>query len=108
MEHVQENETQLFSQRGVKPVAASEAMAFASGDGLGSCVGQDFDERCSTHHRSTPPCSPRPSEALKHRSKTTESMSKLSQSRNIIDVRTDENFLNGVATLPFKAILTED
>lgn len=42
-------------------------MACASGDGPGSCVCPDFDERCSTHHRSTPPCSRRPSEVLQQK-----------------------------------------
>lgn len=54
---------------GLLPVAAWQAMACVSGGGLGSCVGPDFDERCSTHRKSTHPCSPRPSEALRGKRK---------------------------------------
>lgn len=54
-----------YSLMGWLPVAAWEAMVCASGGGLESCVCPDFDERCSTRHRSTRPCSLRPSEALR-------------------------------------------
>lgn len=46
------------------PAAVWEAMACASGGGLASCASPDFDEHCSTRHKSTRLCSPRPSEAL--------------------------------------------
>lgn len=39
-------------------------MACVSGGGLGSCVFPNFDEHCSTRHKSTHPCSQRPSEVL--------------------------------------------
>lgn len=42
---------------------------YASGGGLGSCACPGFDEHCSTRHKSTHPCSLRPSEDLKDKDK---------------------------------------
>lgn len=58
---------QMFPARETLPVAAWEATACASGVGLVSCVCPGSGERCSTHRKSTHPCSPRPSEALRRK-----------------------------------------
>lgn len=60
---------QMFPARESLPVAAWEATACASGVGLVSCVCPGSGERCSTHRKSTHPCSPRPSEALRRKRK---------------------------------------
>lgn len=78
--HINVNKT--FSCMGLLPVAVWEARVCASGGGLVSCVCPDFDEHCSTHRKSTHPCSPRPSEALRGKKKTTKWKSRRSQSSN--------------------------
>lgn len=62
-----------FPVRGLLPVAVWEATVCASGGGHVSCVCPDYDERCSTHRKSTHPCSPRPSGALRGRTKCSQS-----------------------------------
>lgn len=47
------------------PGAAWEATVYASDGGPGSCACPGFDEHCSTRHKSTHPCSPKPNEDLK-------------------------------------------
>lgn len=64
------NVNKRFPCMGLLPVAVWEARVCASGGGLVSCVCPDFDEHCSTHRKSTHPCSPRPSEALRGKKKT--------------------------------------
>lgn len=60
---------QMFPAWESLPVAAWEATACASGVGLVSCVCPGSGERCSTHRKSTHPCSQRPSEALRRKRK---------------------------------------